>query len=55
VYRSSDGKLTWINQPLFKILKKEDGSSAKRMSSGISIGHYHGLSKVFLIQIPATE
>jgi len=53
--RNSNIKPIWIKMCWYKTGKREDGKSAKRMNSGISIGLYHGVLRIFLIQIQVIE
>jgi len=53
--RNSNIRQIWIKMYWFRTLKNEDGKSARRMSSGISIGLYRGVLRIFLILIQVIE
>ena len=52
---SLSGELILIKPPLPRTLRKEAGLDAKKMTSGISFGHFHGLSRTYSTLITGTE
>jgi hypothetical protein len=53
--RNSNIKPIWIKMFWYTTLKNVGGKSAKRMNSGISIGPYHGVLRIFLILTQVIE